>query len=192
MLESDISQEQRRDALASINIIKEKRGGGIKGRSVAVGRKQKNFYKTYYITSLTISTYTLLMTLMVDVWEQLAVGTSYVRVAYLQADMEDLAILRKVGTSVDVLCKVNREYKHFLIEERGNKLIYLRIKKALYGCIQLEMLLYNIFSETLKKMVFKINPYTISVLRTRKLMKKMHNGFVRGGSEVHYANDIDR
>ena len=31
MLASDLSQEQRRNSLASINLIREKRGGGIKG-----------------------------------------------------------------------------------------------------------------------------------------------------------------
>ena len=94
MLASDLSQEQMRNALASINIVKEKQCGGIKGRSVADGRKQKIFYKKYDITSTTVSTDAILMILMIDAWEQRVVGTSDVTGAYLQADMEDFLILR--------------------------------------------------------------------------------------------------
>ena len=121
---------------ASINIVKEKQCGGIKGRSVADGRKQKIFYKKYDITSTTVSTDAILMILMIDAWEQRVVGTSDVTGAYLQADMEDFLILRMVGASVDVICKVNGEYERFVTEERGKKVIYLQLKKALYGCIQ--------------------------------------------------------
>ena len=38
-------------------------------------------------------------------------------------------------------------------------MIYLILKKAMNGCIQSAMLWYNLFSETLDKMGFKINPY---------------------------------
>ena len=40
-LASDLCQEKSSNALASINIIKEKRGGDIEGRLVAYGRKEK-------------------------------------------------------------------------------------------------------------------------------------------------------
>ena len=114
MSASDLSQEQSRNALASINIIKENRSGGINGRSVADGRKQKSFYNKDDITSPTVYTDALLMTLMIDAWERQAVGTSDVLGAYPQADMEDFMVLRMVGASVDVLCKVNGEYKQFV------------------------------------------------------------------------------
>ena len=45
--------------------------------------------------------------------------------SYIQADMEDFAILRMVGASLDVLCKVNGEYEHFITEEIGKMVIYL-------------------------------------------------------------------
>ena len=63
---------------------------------------------------MTVSTYALLMTLMIDAWEQRAVGTSDVPGAYTQADMEDFMILRMVGASVEVMCKVKGEYTQFV------------------------------------------------------------------------------
>ena len=65
------------------------------------------------------------MTLMLDAWERQAVGTSNVPGTYIQADMAYFVLLRMVGASVDVLCKVNGGYERFVTEERGKKVIYL-------------------------------------------------------------------
>ena len=73
--------------------------------------------------------------------------------------MDDDVILRMTGASVDVLCQVNESYKEFVTEENGKKVIYLKLNRALYGCIKSAMLWYNLFSETLEKMGFVINPY---------------------------------
>ena len=70
ILSSYLIQEQRRNALASINLIKENQGGGIKGRSVADGWKLKIFHNKYDITSPTVYTDSLLMNLIIDAWEQ--------------------------------------------------------------------------------------------------------------------------
>ena len=43
------------------------------------------------------------------------------------------------------------------VEERGKKVLYARLKKALYGCIRSALLWYELYSGTLKKMGFKIN-----------------------------------
>ena len=56
-----------------------------------------------------VSTDALLMNLMIDAWEQRAVGMSDVPGSYLQAYMEAFVILIIVGTSVDVMWKVNME-----------------------------------------------------------------------------------
>ena len=38
---SDLTNDQKRDALRAINLIKEKRDGRLKGRTCADGRKQR-------------------------------------------------------------------------------------------------------------------------------------------------------
>ena len=69
ILASNSIQEQRRNALASIDIIKEKLGEGIKRLSVADYRKHKSSHNKDDITSTTVSTYALLMTFMIDAWD---------------------------------------------------------------------------------------------------------------------------
>ena len=41
---ASLSKEQKRNSLHAINLIKEKRNGKIKGRTVADGRKQRDIY----------------------------------------------------------------------------------------------------------------------------------------------------
>ena len=161
-----LTPDEKRDSLPSINLIKEKRDGKIKGRSVADRRKQHNMFPKEEITSPTVSTDALLMTLVIDAMEGREVGTADVPGAYLQADMEDYVILKMTGRSVDALCATGDYYVDFVTMEKGRKVVYLRLKKALYGCIKSAMLWYNLFTENLEEMGFKINPYDTCVANT--------------------------
>ena len=38
-------------------------------------------------------------------------------------------------------------------------MLYMQLLKALYGCIKLALLWYNLFTDTLKEMGFELNPY---------------------------------
>ena len=43
--------------------------------------------------------------------------------------------------------------------EKGVKVLYARLKKALYGCVQSALHWYNLFHDTLKQMGFTVYPY---------------------------------
>ena len=159
VMASSLTQEQKSNALRSINLIKEKRCGKIKGRSVADGSRQHSLYNKEDITSPTLSSDALLMTLVVDAVEDRAVGVGDIPGAYLQADMEDLVFVKMRGKSVDIMCKMDIEYEKYVTYEKGTKILYLRLNKALYGCIQSAMLWYELFRKTLEKMGFEVNPY---------------------------------
>jgi hypothetical protein len=108
---SELTHEQKREALRAINLIKEKRCGKIKGRTVADGRSQRNKYANEDISSPTVSNDALMLTFLIDAFERREVVTADVPGAYLHADMDDFTILKLVGQSVDILCKANPEYK---------------------------------------------------------------------------------
>ena len=65
---------------------------------------------------------------------------------------------------MDILCSINEEYKKYIVMERGIKVIYLRLLKALYGCVVSVLLCYELFSSTLKGMGFEINSYDMCVV----------------------------
>ena len=55
--------------------------------------------------------------------------------AYLYAYMKDFTMIRFEGESVDILCRVNPEYEQYVVIENGKRVLYLKLVKALYGCV---------------------------------------------------------
>ena len=158
-----LTDAQKRAALRAISMIKKKRCGKIKGRAVADGRSQRNLFTKEQTTSPTVSTDALMLSILIDALERRDVATADVAGAYLHAHMKDFTLLKVEGPSVDKLCDVSPEYKKFVCYEDGKKVLYLKLLKALYGCVQSALLWYELFSGTLKNMGFKLNPYDTCV-----------------------------
>ena len=47
--------------------------------------------------------------------------------------------------------------------KKGQKIIYIQLDKALYGCVQSMLLWYELYLSTLKDMGFELNPYNLCV-----------------------------
>lgn len=137
---------QRRGALRAINLIKRKRNGTLKGRTVADGSVQRSLYAK--------SETALMRTKdgMLQPWT-CAAG------AYLKAFIDDLVIMKFTGELVNILCKMNPKHLKFVVVENGAKVLYVRLIKTLYGCVKSALLWYKLFSTTLKGMGFELNPY---------------------------------
>ena len=61
------------------------------------------------------------------------------------------------------MCDVNNHYRNFLTTEQKKPVLYLRLARALYGCVKSAMLWYQLFTTTLKGLGFKLNPYDTCV-----------------------------
>ena len=109
--------------------------------------------------SPTIQLESLMMFLMIDAKENRDVATADIVGAYLLAEMQDKVIVKLKVTSVDVLCEANNKYKDFVIFENNTKVIYLRLSRALYGCVQSALLWYHTFVDKLLKDGFQLNKY---------------------------------
>jgi hypothetical protein len=154
-----LTAEQRKGALRALNLIKEKRDGQLKGRTVADGSVQRSLYDKTETTSPTVSTSALLLSIIIDAYENRDVATADVAGAYLKAYMDDFVIMKFTGESVDILCKLNPEHMKFVVIENGVKVLYVRLIKAIYGCVKSALLWYELFHSTLKEMGFVLNPY---------------------------------
>ena len=155
----ELTREQKREALRSVNLIKEKRCGKIKGRSCADGRPQRDKYDKGSIASPALSSDGLMFTLMIDAIERRDVATADIAGAYLKALMPDFVLMKLEGPVVDVFCKMNEDYKQYVTFENGKKVIYVRLNKALYGCVRSALLWYEMLLGALKEMGFEVNPY---------------------------------
>ena len=149
-------------ALESVNLIRKKRSGKIKGQTCANGSRQRQFLKDgKSVASPTVTLESLISTWVIDAYEGRDVATFDVPGAYLHAEMPKekriLMIIR--GDFVDILCKACPKYVPYVKEIHGKKILYVRVLRAIYGCIESALLWYTLFSNTLKDMGFKINPY---------------------------------
>ena len=121
----ELTRQERERALRSITLVTKKRSGKIKGRSVADGRKQRDYIPREDITSPTISTEALMISLAIDAHEGRKVSTTDVEGAYLHADMDEKVIMMFDGEMVDYMIAVNPEYAKFVhTTKSGKRILY--------------------------------------------------------------------
>ena len=160
VLPKDLQPEVKSQALRCINVTKQKRCGKIKGRTCADGRPQRGLYDKSETSSPTASSDAILLTLVIDAVERRDVATADVAGAYLNAEMEDFVLMKLEGQDAELMCEVNHAYKEYISKDKkGRPVLYLRLARALYGCVKSAMLWYKLFTGTLQKLGFKLNPY---------------------------------
>ena len=94
------------------------------------------------ISSPTVSLDAILGTLLIDANEGRDIASFDVPGAYLQAEMpEEKKLLMKFRDElVDIMCEVKPEYKQYVIKENGKRVLYAKILRAIYGCIESALL----------------------------------------------------
>lgn len=58
---------------------------------------------------------------------------------------------------------VNSKGTSQIIYEEKTKVLYLKLLRTIYCCLESEMLWYNFYVKSLKGMAFKLNPYDLYV-----------------------------
>src|SRR6056300_1158898 len=156
----ELSQQQRKDALRVVALIKEKRNGVVKGHVCADGRPQRAYTDRDEVYSPTVSTEGMTLSLAIDAYEKRFVAVTDIDGAYLHAHMDEFVLMMFEGEMAEMLVKASPQYKQFLhVTRNGKKLLYVRLKRALYGCIRSAMLWWKMLSEFLIADGFKLNPY---------------------------------
>lgn len=162
----ELTQEQWNGARNMINIIKEKINRGhtdknpiLKGWRCFNGRVQRGLYSKEEKASPTILQDTFFITCIINALEGRAKTITDVKGAYLNPWMKDKVYMRVRGSEVDMFCSLDPKLKAYVVMEKGERTLYVQLDKALYGCVQSALLWYKLYSETLKGMGFKINPY---------------------------------
>ena len=54
---------------------------------------------------------------------------------------------------------MNPNHIPFVATKSGKKVLYVRLIKAIYGCVKSALLWYDLFYSQLKEMGFTLNPY---------------------------------
>ena len=178
-----MSPEQKRKALRYLMFLKEKRCGRIKGRGCIDGRKQRLWKSKEDTTSPTVSIEALLLSCMIDAKEERDVATIDIPVAFMQALIDELVHVKFDGELIDLICQVDPSLTKFVAMEKGKRVLYTKLNKALYGTLQASRLFWERLSAFLiEDNGFERNPYDFCVVN------KLVNG--KQLTVVWYVDDL--
>ena len=168
----DLSKSQLKKVLSSSMFTVCKYGADgqfikVKARLVAGGHRQiHSMYDPDDIASPTAATTSVFMVSHIAAAERRKVMTCDITAAYLNADLPNDPDGEPIVMYLDpilaqLLCREKPEYKSY-IDDSGR--LYVKLNKALYGCIQSAKLWYDTLVTDLADYGFVANPYDPCVL----------------------------
>ena len=163
----ELTDEQRRKALAYLMFLKEKRDGSIKGRGCADGRKQRGWMDKEDTSSPTVSIQALILSCMIDAKEERDTATADIPGAFLQTDdLSGETHLRLDEVMTELLAKIDPDLynKYIQTDSKGKKFMYAECLKAIYGTLNAALLFWLKLSKDLETWGFVMNPYDWCVM----------------------------
>ena len=100
-------------------------------------------------TSPTVSIESVFMTAVIDVLEERKVATMDIPNALVQTKQPefdkdgDRFIMKIKGVLIDILCEIDPSYLEGVSTEGKERVLYLKIEKAIYGMLQSALLFYQ-------------------------------------------------
>jgi hypothetical protein len=166
LLASELTRQQREDALPLMMSLKKKRSGIIKGRGLAGGHKDRGKIPPEEATTPTVITESLYISSAIDAYERRFVALLDIPSAYLHAStgkrVNSIVVLD--GILVDLYLQVDPSAASKVqYLKNGKKRLYTKMKKALYGHIMSGRLFWEHISKSLTDMGFVPNPDDLCV-----------------------------
>ena len=162
----DMNPSERKKAQEALMFLSEKRDGTIKGRMVYNGKPTRQWLSREDSASPTASLESIMITAVIDAKEGRDVMTADVPNAFIQTHMpppeegEDRVIMKITGVLVDMLVQLSPDtYGPYVVYEKGRKVLYVQVLRAIYGMLQASLLWYNKFRGDLEAEDFEFNPY---------------------------------
>jgi hypothetical protein len=165
----ELTNQERHRAMESLIFLVEKRDNTVKARTCANGSTQREYMDRDEAASPTASTDAILISAVIDAKQQRDVMTADVPNAFVQTPIDQTGekVTMKIrGVLVDMLVKMNPElYRDHVIQHKhkgrakGQKMIYVRMLKALYGMLVASLLYYKKFVADITTIGFESNPY---------------------------------
>jgi hypothetical protein len=145
---ADMSQSEIRKSMEALMLLTEKRDGTIKGRMVYNGKPTREWLSREDSTSPTVSLESLIITAVIDAYEGHDVMTADVPNAFIQTVMpqptdgsDDWVCMKITGVLVDLLCKLDpTKYGPYVVFEKGCKVLYVLVLRAIYGMLVASLL----------------------------------------------------
>ena len=132
-----MTSAQKYKALVYLIFLKKKRCGSIKGRGCADGRKHHAYIGKEDTRFPTVSTEAMFLSFTIDSTEGRDVVTVDIPGAFMQAYLEGEVDMTLEGTMAELFTKCDpKSYSKHMRTEKSKLVLYVRLKKALYGTVQ--------------------------------------------------------
>ena len=161
VLISHMTPSERRKAQEALMFLTEKRSGKIKGRMVYNGKPTREWLSREDSASPTASLESIFITITIDAHEFRDMMSADVPNAFIQAllpepkEGEDRVIMKISGA----LQLDPNLYGPKVVYEKGRKVVYVQVLRAIYGMLQASLLWYQKFRKDLEEIGFVFNNY---------------------------------
>ena len=177
---SKLSSDEKEKAMNALMFLSEKKDKTVKGRLVYNGKPTREWLSKEEASSPTVQVESIFMTAVIDAKEDRDVMTADIPNAFIQAHMpkiddgDERVVMKITGVLVDLLVKLAPEtYGPYVVYEKGKRVIYVQVIRALYGMLIAALLWYNKFRKDLEGIGFKFNAYDPCVAN-RNVRGKQH------------------
>ena len=137
----------------------EKRCGKFKGRVVADGKKQRQYIEKESVSFPTVHLESILTTLVIDGYENRDVAILDVGGAFLLSKILEFIIIKIDGDDLISLLGANPGYREYVTIKYGKRVLYMKLRTALYGIMQAALLWYDTYATCLNVDGFKLYKY---------------------------------
>jgi hypothetical protein len=162
---NEMTREEKHAALNYLMFLKKKRCGRIKGRGCADGRKQRVHIKKEDASSPTVAIEAVMLSCVIDAEERRHVAFLDIPGAFMQAEMDEMVHMRLEGKMAELFVRIDpTKYERYVVYVNGKAIIYVRLKKALYGTLRAALLFWQRLSSQLEEWGFKPNAYDPCVM----------------------------
>ena len=157
----ELTPDQKKQALASLIFLTEKRCGRIKTRACVNGSVQRDYIPKESAASPTVMNDSVMIQSAIDAHEGRVVVTLDIPGAFLHADLDEEVIMLLRGQLADLMVQIDPDlYGPYLTKTtKGESILYVRMLKAMYGLLRSALLFYLKLVKDLSDYGFEINPY---------------------------------
>jgi Reverse transcriptase (RNA-dependent DNA polymerase) len=163
---ADMTPQERAKAMEMLMFLTEKRDESIKGRAVYNGKPTREWKSKEDSASPTASLESVMILSVIDAKERRDIMSCDIPNAFIQADTpevkpgEERILMKITGVLVDMLVQMAPDvYGPYVVMEKGRKVLYVIVLKAIYGMLDAALLWYEKFRKDLEGHGFEFNPY---------------------------------
>ena len=179
----EMSPTERKKAQMAIMFLTEKRDDSIKGRMVYNGKPTREWVNREDAASPTAALESIILTGVIEAHEKRDIMCVDIPNAFIQTlmpptkDGDERVIMKITGPLVDMLVELNQAlYGPYVVMEKGRKVLYVIVLRAIYGMLEAALLWYKKFRKELEGVGFKFNPYDPCV--ANRVVRKLQQTIV--------------